>query len=36
MSREHELAQPPDRRLLLKGALAAGALAALPPTAAHA
>ncbi|EMF53562.1 MULTISPECIES: glycoside hydrolase family 43 protein [Streptomyces] len=36
MSREHELPDPPDRRLLLKSALAAGALTALPATAARA
>ncbi|MGW1668731.1 glycoside hydrolase family 43 protein [Streptomyces sp. NPDC002324] len=36
MSREHELPDPPDRRLLLKGALAAGALTALPATTARA
>ncbi|WP_200301808.1 glycoside hydrolase family 43 protein [Streptomyces adelaidensis] len=36
MSREHELPDPPGRRLLLKGALAAGALTAMPATVAQA
>ncbi|TQE20664.1 family 43 glycosylhydrolase, partial [Streptomyces ipomoeae] len=36
MSREHDLPEPPNRRLLLKGALAAGAFTAMPAGLAHA
>ena len=36
MGRDHTVPEPPNRRLLLKGALAAGALTAIPATAAHA